>query len=572
MTAHPVFEITVFSKHDGSLTKQISLTPDGTIKSDGSACIMPRGTARRVELVGVGELAELIERMHSSEALALGTLRQGLPEQVEIVTKRSLDQINGAARPDIIARTGSDIIYRPGTAAFALLDYDTKGMPADVAARLDERGGFWPALVSIVPELARAARVLRRSTSAGLYRTDTGGNLGGSNGMHVFVAVRDGADIERFLKNLHARCWLAGFGWMIVGAGGQFLERSIVDRVVGRPERLVFEGPPILVPPLAQDQGSRRPIPIDGAPLDTVAACPPLSILEEQQLKEMRAKEKHPLAPEVAEAKEYFIEKQSKRVAERTGTDLAQARIIVERQCAGLLLPDVILPFDAPELAGATVGDVLANPARFEGETLADPLEGVEYGVCKARIMRRADGSPWIHSFAHGRIIYELKHDARSIEAALMKAPIDGLPELFVRLVLAGDLDDDEVERLRDMVSNRAGIGKRALNAKLKRAREEHADRLAHDHQERRLAERTDPRPRLPAPLPDAERLPVVTAIDEVLAALQQSEPPMRDAEGCPTEIQDRSPVMLHALLETDIEIDEADPPAGTSDAAVDAA
>jgi len=46
----------------------------------------------------------------------------------------------------------------------------------------------------------------------------------------------------------------------------------------------------------------------------------------------------------------------------------------------------------------------------------------------------------------------------------------------------------------------------------------------------------------------------------------------MRDAEGCPTEIQDRSPVMLHALLETDIEIDEADPPAGTSDAAVDAA
>ena len=75
MTAHPVFEITVFSKHDGSLTKQISLTPDGTIKSDGSACIMPRGTARRVELVGVGELAELIERMHSSEALALGTLR-----------------------------------------------------------------------------------------------------------------------------------------------------------------------------------------------------------------------------------------------------------------------------------------------------------------------------------------------------------------------------------------------------------------------------------------------------------------------------------------------------------------
>ena len=57
------------------------------------------------------------------------------------------------------------------------------------------------------------------------------------------------------LKALHARCWLAGFGWMMVGAGGQLLERSIVDRVVGAPERLIFEGPPLVVPPLEQDRG-----------------------------------------------------------------------------------------------------------------------------------------------------------------------------------------------------------------------------------------------------------------------------------------------------------------------------
>ena len=49
-----------------------------------------------------------------------------------------------------------------------------------------------------------------------------------------------------------------GFGWYMVGAGGQLLERSIVDRMVGAPERLVFEGAPVLDPPLAQDQESRR--------------------------------------------------------------------------------------------------------------------------------------------------------------------------------------------------------------------------------------------------------------------------------------------------------------------------
>jgi hypothetical protein len=573
MTVSQVFEITLLAKVDGgALTKQISLGPDGTIKSNGSACVMARGTARRARVRNVGELAELINSMRSSEALALGRLREDLPETVEVMPKRMLDQANGTFRPDLIARAGTDIVYRPDAMALALLDVDTKGMPADVAARLRERGGFWGTLESVIPELAGAARVLRRSTSAGLYRTDTGEKLAGSNGIHVFLTVRNGADIERFLKALHARCWLAGFGWTIVGTGGQLLERSIVDRVVGTPERLVFEGPPILVPPLAQDETSRRPIVVDGVLLDTVAACPPLGIVEEQKLKEMRAKEKQRLAPEIAKAKEHFIEQQSQRVAKRIGTDLVQARKIAERQCSGILLPDLVLPFDDPEITGTTVGDVLADPARFEGETLADPIEGTEYGICKARIMRGADGSPWIHSFAHGRTVYDLKYDARSIAAALMTASVDGLAERFVNFVLAGDLDEDEVERLRDVVSNRTGIGKRALNAKLKRARREHAARLAGEERERRLSDRTDPRPRLAAPLPDAERLPILTAIDDVLAGLQESEPPMRDAEGCPTEVRCRAPIMLYALLETENEPNEADPIAGPGDAAFDAA
>jgi hypothetical protein len=106
------------------------------------------------------------------------------------------------------------------------LDFDAKGMPRDVSTRIEELGGFWAAVVSILPEVANVARVLRRSTSAGLYRTDTGGKLAGSNGLHVDLTVQDGTDIDRFLKTLHAHCWLAGLGWMMVGRGGQLLERS----------------------------------------------------------------------------------------------------------------------------------------------------------------------------------------------------------------------------------------------------------------------------------------------------------------------------------------------------------
>jgi hypothetical protein len=96
MTVPQVFGITLLAKADGgALTKQISLGPDGTIKSDGSACVMARGTARRARIGNVGELAELIDRMRSCEALALGRLREDLPETVEVMPKRMLDQADG---------------------------------------------------------------------------------------------------------------------------------------------------------------------------------------------------------------------------------------------------------------------------------------------------------------------------------------------------------------------------------------------------------------------------------------------------------------------------------------------
>jgi membrane-bound lytic murein transglycosylase B len=50
------------------------------------------------------------------------------------------------------------------------------------------------------------------------------------------LQVKDVADSGRFLRSLHARCWLFGYGWMQVGRGGQLLERSIVDCMVGSPD------------------------------------------------------------------------------------------------------------------------------------------------------------------------------------------------------------------------------------------------------------------------------------------------------------------------------------------------
>jgi hypothetical protein len=486
-------EITVFTKSDGPLTKRIALTDSGTAKSDGGACLMSRGEARRAEIADVGELAALIGGLESNQAIALGRLRVGLPERVEIVTKA---RMNGAAS-NIIARTGDDIVYKKGHPAFVLLDYDTKGMPGEVAAEIERHGGFWPSLLTVLPALKDVARITRASTSAGLSRTDTGEKLAGSNGLHVYLAVRDGADAERFLKALHDRCWLAGLGWMMTGAGGQLLERSVIDRMVGAPERLVFEGAPVLVPPLQQDRESRRPVPVAGDALNTTAACPPLTIAEKAKIEELRTKEAHRLAPESARVRAAYVERRAEDVSARTGMSLPAARRVVESQCSGVLLPDVVLPFDNGELAGCTVGDVLADPDAFVGLTLADPVEGVGYGACVAKIMRRPDGTPWVHSFAHGRAVYELKYDAAAIRKAIERAAKDEVIETFVALVVVADLNDVEETELRALVVKLSGASAQSVKSTLKAAQKKHDTEHAQQEHKRRIAQRADPRPRI---------------------------------------------------------------------------
>ena len=410
-------ELVVFSKKGGPLTKRITLTADGKIASDGSACTMARGRAKRERIGCVGELAALIEDLTSEQAIALGALRDDLPDEISIVTKAALASgpINGA-----VARTGGNLVYRPGRPALALFDYDTKGMTVAVRRQLDTAGGFWPALVSVIPDLGSVGYLLRLSTSAGLSRTDTGATFPGSGGLHGYVAIADGTDAVRFLKTLHARCWLAGFGWMVVGRAGQLMERSIIDRMVGAAERLVFEGPPVVEPPLRQDRP--RPTVVVGGMLDTVAACPPLSIVEQQAFDRMRAQARTSLAAECAAKRAAWIAERKAALMARTGMSEAAAAAVLEKQTNGLLLGSVELPFDDPDLAGMTVADVLDDPARFVGETLADPIEGVEDGRCKAKVMWDGVGPPFINSFAHGHSIYRLRYDAAAVRARIAHA------------------------------------------------------------------------------------------------------------------------------------------------------
>jgi hypothetical protein len=195
------------------------------------------------------------------------------------------------------------------------------------------------------------------------------------------------------------------------------------------------------------------------------------------------------------------------------------------------LLPDVALAFDDDDFTGCTVAAVLDDPAHFEGATLADPLEGIDYGRCVARIMRRDDGTPWIHSFAHGRTIYALKHNAASVRAAIDKADEKDAAKILIQMTANADFDIGDEERLRAYVATRAGIGRRELNRLLKIAAQQRAAKRRQEAKDRRARERTDPRPQIPRPEDDAEWLPQMDALNSVIGKSTAPHPASRDID-----------------------------------------
>lgn len=471
-----VVVLTVIEKAGGHpLSKRIALGEDGRPRSDTSLCWMIRGTARRIIFNGdpAAELAGLIGGLSSAQALVLGTHGADLPDLVRIDVKDRADPEQGT-----VARTRENFVFRDGEPAFALLDYDQKGMPKAVCRRLEEAGGFEAAVQRLVPGLANAATVLRASTSAGILHQDTGERFAGSGGLHLYVLARDGADIPRFLKALHRRAWLAGFGWIMVGAAGQLLERSIVDVAVGAPERLVFEGAPTLEPPLVQDAEARRPSFRGGAPLDTRAAVPELGP-EELAEHERRVKAaKAALKPAATRAQKEWLATEGAKLGPDGAAILKAA--LTTSTLSGLF----VLHFDDDTLGTVAVDTIMAEPERFRDHTLADPLDGVAYGRGKAKLFVNNDGSLVVHSFAHGGRTFRLAHSMASATAALEKAGERADKALIRILADRPPINRTDEGRLIAQAARLAKAGKRDLKRDIDTARRANASERAQERQE----------------------------------------------------------------------------------------
>jgi hypothetical protein len=529
--------ITIFEKpaEDGPLSKTIKLGANGEIVSDGSACKMWRGTARSAEVGDLSEFCAVIGSLSPQQAIALGSFKPGVGttdgSPIPVVRK---DDLTSAGTPkDAIARTKNRFEFPAGAPGVLPLDHDRKGMPSTVAAKLEAVGGFWAAVVSVAPGLARAARVERASTSAGLFNARTGKRYSASGGVHVYVKVQDIADIPRALDVLHDRLTLAGYGWAWVTDGGAIVVRSAVDACGASPEHLFFEGGPVCEPPLCQDAPARIPQEFQGEAVDTRAALPDLTAEETLTVRAMRAKAREAVKPEAeARRKPITAKRVAKVLARKPNASAATLHKHFMGAFDGRLPPDFELEFDDPAIGVKTVAEVMADMDRYFEETLADPLEGVANGPCKAMVMPSDAGGVFIHSFAHGGMSYRLMMDEAMVEHAVKTAAAGETLAVFVRCLDDALLFPGGEDRLVDICARLAGVGVRIVRAALKAHRGQREQEKRDAASRRRIEEEADGRIVVPAARKDAEVGATCLVIEEAMLRAEVRDTPMRGVNG----------------------------------------
>jgi hypothetical protein len=166
--------------------------------------------------------------------------------------------------------------------------------------------------------------------------------------------------------------------------------------------------------------------------------------------------------------------------------------------------------------------------------------------------MRRHDGTPWIHSFAHGRTIYELKYDAAGIRKAMEAVAKEDVVKTFVKLMVQADLDAEELQNLRALAKTLSGVGLREIDGMLKAVQRKKSEQRAKEERKRRIAERRDPRPSIRAPVADDPWLPAMGVLNEIIGAIKAATPPLRDIDGVLTRVRKLPVPNMHAFTSSE--------------------
>ena len=395
-----LISFSVVTKDEGILTKIISMV-DGELIKNSSECQLSLGTIEKITCTP-DKFATGLHNLNMNQALVHGV---SVHKDATICSKSKFDSVkmtNG--NNPVITRTKDNLAYPEGP-GLLMFDHDK---PRSNAIALDNKAlmSFTPTnlinvLRYIFPEIGNAAWVSTPSTSSCIY--DDAGNLlrGEGDGFHQYLFPKNAQDIPRFMHVLGQRLILNGFGRVEFSKVGSMLGRTIVDLVVASPERLDFVAGAVCRDGLKQ----RLPAPHlnSGTLLDT-SLLPDLTDDEKTKHDGIVAELKKKAQPTQTSIRKLYIDEEVTKLTD-TGIDKKTAIKIVTSRVDGILDYKLLLYLSSGK--NITVGDLLAGGKKYDGVSMADPLEP-EYGGWdrgKSKFYWN-DGRPCIHSFAHGSIKY----------------------------------------------------------------------------------------------------------------------------------------------------------------------
>ena len=372
--------ITKIKSADNNLVKKFSLVKKKIIKESPKP--LHTGKALRMK-ISLSDLKSIISGLKSTECLCLGVCDR---KKQRITTQQKIQ--DGSAKKGAIARTTDNFIFQPGKSAFCLLDIDGVDKSPDQILKI---------LNKIIPGFKKAGKLIVPSSSAGIRNKKTKELYKKQTSAHIFVQVADGSDIPRFMDAVFDSLVLAGHGRIEISAAPSMLKRSLIDRAVASPERLVFEALPKCAKGLVQD--SRKLHFISGRVLDTSKTKTPDKKLVRNKWDQLITDNQQRLDTE--------INKKIRKLKKQRKISFSKASEIVEANRNYKLENDLMLYFSDGE--NMTVEDLLTKgKANRHYQTLADPLEPDYDGGnrSKAIFFWNNGQDPIIRSYAHGLTKY----------------------------------------------------------------------------------------------------------------------------------------------------------------------
>ena len=445
-------ELTVAENWTRRLTKTYRASRDGqAIEKDDATIGTGFGRLARVVLSRdqpIASLAALLTGCAENQAIMPGRLPGAAPMRRMIIKPRwqAVPEAERALAGSGPLYRGKECIgYAPGKPALLIIDFDAKDLPGALREQIEQAGGLRGVLAAIDPQWNTIGFLERPSVSTGIRDKRTGVTTPGG-GLHLYVIVNDGGDLERYVQVVFDRLVLAGFSWITLSTAGSMLERSPIDKAAsGIGYWLAFEAHAVLETHPHGDHlehvpGARKCRWQEGPLLDTRALAD-LTDDEQRQVAEIWARLKAEKEPEARAIK---LTRGAKDIARlvKVGVSKPEAeRLVLARAEMGRLPLDGEYWFDEPLPSGrvkATGWELLENMADwFAGgrtRTGSDPLEpdypNVGSGVVatnkawwKINTHSRQAGL-FVSSRAHGGQRFALTYDAADVVALMgeMKA------------------------------------------------------------------------------------------------------------------------------------------------------